>query len=43
MVELQKKNLVKGNFLFGLSYKGKYYLNSNPKNLKMFQKNPAIY
>lgn len=43
MVELVKKNLVKGNYLFGLAYKGKYFLNLNPKNQKMFQKNPAIY
>ena len=43
MVDLAKKNLVKGNYLFGLAYKGKYFLNLNPKNQKMFQKNPAIY
>lgn len=43
MIELQKKNLVKGNSLFGLSYKGKYFLNSNPKNQRMFQKNPVLY
>ena len=43
MVELLKKNLVKGNSLYGLSYKGKYFLNSSPKNQKMFQKSPALY
>ena len=40
---MAKKNLVKGNYLFGLVYKGKYFLNLNPKSQKMFQKNPAIY
>ena len=43
MVELMKKNLVKGNYLYGLSYKGKCFLNSCPKNQKLFQKNPALY
>ena len=43
MVELLKKNLVKGNYLYGLSYKGKCFLNSCPKNQKLFQKNPALY
>ena len=43
MVELFKKNLVKGNYLFGLSYKGKYFLNSSAKSQKIFQKNPALY
>lgn len=43
MVELLKKNLVKGNSLYGLSYKGKCFLNSCPKNQKVFQKNPTLY
>ena len=43
MVELSRKNLVKGNYLFGLSYKGKYFLNSSPTNQKLFVKNPTLY
>jgi hypothetical protein len=43
MVDLSRQKLVKGNFLFGLSYKGKYFLTSTPKNMKAFIKNPAIY
>lgn len=43
MVELFKQSLVKGNTLFGLAYKGKYYLMSSAKSLKVFQKNPALY
>ena len=43
MVELSRKNLVKGNYLFGLSYKGKYFLNSSPTNKKLFVKNPTLY
>jgi hypothetical protein len=43
MVELAKKNLVKGNSLFGLLYKGKYFLNATAKHQKLFLKNPAIY
>lgn len=43
MVELAKKSLVRGNALFGLLYKGKYFLNSNAKNMKLFLKNPSLY
>lgn len=43
MVELVKKNLVKGNTLFGLLYKSKYFLNSTAKQQKMFLKNPTLY
>jgi hypothetical protein len=43
MVELAKKNLIKGNSLFGLLYKGKYFLNSTAKQQKMFLKSPALY
>jgi hypothetical protein len=43
MVELLKKNLVKGNYLYGLAYKGKYFLHLNPKNQRLFEKNPALY
>lgn len=43
MIELLKKNLVKGNYLFGLLYKGKYFLNSSAKNQKLFLKTPALY
>jgi YHS domain-containing protein len=43
MVELAKKNLVRGNTIFGLLYKGKYFLNSSAKNLRLFLKNPALY
>lgn len=43
MIELLKKELVKGNYFFGLLYKGKYFLNSSAKNQKLFLKNPALY
>lgn len=43
MIELSKKNLVRGNTLFGLLYKHKYYLTASAKNQKSFQKNPALY
>jgi hypothetical protein len=43
MVELAKKNLIKGNTLFGLIYKGKYFLNSTAKQQKIFLKNPTLY
>lgn len=43
MTDLAKKQLVRGNSLFGLAYKQKYFLLSSAKNLKAFQKNPALY
>lgn len=43
MIELSKKNLTRGNSLFGLIYKGKYFLTSTAKNQRLFQKNPALY
>lgn len=43
MIELSKKNLERGNYLFALSYKNKVFLTSTAKSLKLFQKNPAIY
>jgi YHS domain-containing protein len=43
MTDLAKKQLVKGNALFGLAYKKKYFLMSSAKNMKAFQKNPALY
>jgi adenylate/nucleoside-diphosphate kinase len=43
MIELSKKNLIKGNSLFGLTYKGKCFLTSTAKNQRLFQKNPALY
>jgi hypothetical protein len=43
MVELSRKELAKGNTLFGLTYKTKYYLTSTAKNMKLFAKNPALY
>lgn len=43
MVELSKKNLTRGNTLFGLVYKDKYFLTSTAKSQRQFQKNPALY
>lgn len=43
MVELLRKKLVKGNFAYGLIYKGKIYLTSSPKNMKLFIRNPTLY
>jgi hypothetical protein len=43
MTDLAKKQLLRGNSLFGLTYKQKYFLLSSAKNLKAFQKNPALY
>ena len=43
ITELSKKNLIKGNYLFGLHYKNKNFLFSTVKNLKLFQKNPVLY
>ena len=34
---------MKGNYLYGVTYKGKCFLNSCPKNQKLFQRNPALY
>jgi YHS domain-containing protein len=43
MIELSKKNLTRGNSLFGLAYKDKYFLTSTAKNQRLFQRNPALY
>lgn len=43
MVELMRKKLVKGNFAYGFIYKNKYYLTANPRNMKLFIKNPTLY
>jgi len=43
MVDLAKKALTKGNALFALVYKDKYYLTSSAKAQRLFQKNPALY
>ncbi len=43
MVELTKKNLTRGNSLFCLLYKDKYFLTSTAKAQRLFQKNPALY
>jgi YHS domain-containing protein len=34
---------VRGNSLFGLLYRGRYYLNSSAKTMKLFLKNPSLY
>lgn len=38
-----RKNLLKGNFAYGLIYKEKYFLTANPKNMKLFIRNPTLY
>ncbi len=43
MVDLAKKALTKGNSLFALVYKDKYYLTSSARAQRLFQKNPALY
>lgn len=43
MIELLRKKLVKGNFMYGLIYKNKLFLTSTPKNMKSFIKNPTLY
>jgi hypothetical protein len=43
MVELLRKKLARGNFAYGLIYKGKYFLTANPRNMKLLIKNPALY
>jgi hypothetical protein len=43
MTDLARKQLVRGNTLFGLTYKKKHFLLASAKDLKAFQKNPALY
>jgi hypothetical protein len=43
MVDLYRQKLTKGNSIYALHYKNKYYLTSTPKNMKLFIKNPTVY
>lgn len=38
-----RKKLIKGNFANALMYKNKIYVTANPKNMKLFMRNPALY
>jgi adenylate/nucleoside-diphosphate kinase len=43
MIELLRKNLVKGNSAYGLIYKNRLFLTSSPRNMKLFIRNPTLY